>query len=112
MSPCVFSQNFFKYLSDKWNSSLFSLQFLRLINNTENPHTVLHGRFLINQCFGPLNEPGFNFYTYYGFLSFNFNKPGGEINRKNYLKITKNFLKLIKFIRNIPKIFSWKEFGS
>ena len=27
---------------------------------TENPHTVLHGRFLINQCFGPLNESGFN----------------------------------------------------
>ena len=44
-----------------------------------------------------------------GFLSFNSNKPGGEINRKNNLKITKNFLKLIKFIRNIQKIFSWKE---
>ena len=69
----------------------------------------MHGRLLINQCFGPLNEPGFNFYTYYGFLSFNSNKPGGEINRKNNLKITKNFLKLIKFIRNIQKIFSWKE---
>jgi hypothetical protein len=73
---------------------------------TENPHTVLHGRFLINQCFGPLNEPGFNFFTYYGFLSFNSYKPGGENNRKNDLKITKKFLKLIEFIGNMQKIFS------
>ena len=35
--------------------------------NTENPHTVLHGRFLINQCFGPLNEPGFVKRAYYSF---------------------------------------------
>ena len=81
----------------------------KIIQITEYPHTVLHGRFLINQCFGPLNKPGFNFYTYYGFLSFNSIKPGGEINRENNLKIPKKFLKLIKFIWNIQKIFSWKE---
>ena len=34
---------------------------------TENPHTVLHGRFLINQCFGLLNEPEFVKRAYYSF---------------------------------------------
>jgi hypothetical protein len=40
------------------------------------------------------------------FLSFNSYKPGGENNRKNDLKITKKFLKLIEFIGNMQKIFS------
>ena len=84
---------------------------LVLIKNTENPHTVLHGRFLINQCFSPLNVPGFNFFTNNGFLSFNSYIPGWDDNRKNNLEIPKKFLKIIKFISNIQKIFSWKEFG-
>ena len=71
---------------------------------TENPHKVLQGRFLINQCFVPLNETRFITNTYYSFLNFNAYKPGGEINRKNNLK-------LIKFTRNIQKIFSLQELG-
>ena len=89
MHSTIFKLLSFTLLTIKKKPILIS-RYLKIII-TENPHTVLHGRFLINQCFSPLNEPGFNFYTYYGFLSFNSNKPGGEINRKNYLKIKENF---------------------
>ena len=60
----------------------------------ENPHTVLHGGFLINKCFVPLNLTRFITNTYYGFLNFISYKPEGEINRKNNLKLTKNFFKI------------------